>query len=107
MNLMENNFTGIVKFQADWCGPCHAVRPVIEKLAKDANLNLVEVDIDKEPELAQKYGVQSIPTIMRFENGEPVATSIGALPLAKLSAALELTENNRLKQQLRTGGEVV
>jgi thioredoxin 1 len=82
----------IVDFWAEWCGPCHAVSPVLERIAEEraAELRLVKVNIDEEPVLAQRYGVMSIPTIVLFEGGEPTAAAIGAQPKQMLERSLGL-----------------
>jgi thioredoxin 1 len=84
----------IVDFWAEWCGPCHAVAPVLDKIAGEHDeLRLVKVNIDEEPELAQRYGIVSIPTIVLFKDGEPAAAAIGAQPKSALEQALGLTSN--------------
>ena len=80
----------LVDFWAEWCGPCHAVSPVLEKIAAERNLKLVKVDIDENQELAVRYGVQSIPNMILFENGEPKASAIGAQPKGALERSLGL-----------------
>src|SRR3982751_4423237 len=69
----------IVDFWAEWCGPCHAVSPVLDRIAEEraGELKLVKVNIDEEEGLAQRYGIASIPTILLFKGGEPVAAAIG------------------------------
>jgi thioredoxin 1 len=81
----------LVDFWADWCMPCHAVAPILEQIAEERNLTLVKVDYDQERELAERYSVQSIPNMILFENGEPRAQAIGALPKSALERALGLT----------------
>jgi thioredoxin 1 len=80
----------LVDFWAEWCGPCHAVSPVLEKIAEERNLKLVKVDIDENQQLALRYGVQSIPNMILFENGEPKASAIGAQPKGALERSLGL-----------------
>jgi thioredoxin 1 len=83
----------IVDFWAEWCGPCHAVAPVLEQIADERDdLRLVKVNIDEEPALAQRYGVMSIPTILLFKDGEPAAAAIGAQPRKMLERSLGLSE---------------
>ncbi len=81
----------LVDFWADWCMPCHAVAPILEQIAEERNLTLVKVDYDQEQELAERYGVQSIPNMILFEDGEPRAQTIGALPKSALERAPGLT----------------
>jgi thioredoxin 1 len=81
----------IVDFWAEWCGPCHAVAPVLDKIAEErADLRVVKVNIDEEPDLAQRYGVMSIPTIVLFKGGEPAAAAVGAQPKSMLEKSLGL-----------------
>ena len=82
----------IVDFWAEWCGPCHAVSPVLERIVDERNgdLKLVKVNIDEQPELAQRFGVQSIPTMILFKDGQPAAAAIGAQPKPALERALGL-----------------
>src|SRR5262245_50764436 len=80
----------LVDFWADWCTPCHAVAPVLDAIARDRSIKLVRVDYDHEPRLAARYGVQSIPNMILFEDGEPRRQAIGALPRNVLERALGL-----------------
>ena len=82
----------LVDFWAEWCGPCHAVSPVLEKISEEKNLKLVKVNIDENQQLAMRYGVQSIPNMILFENGEPKASAIGAQPKTALERSLGLAE---------------
>jgi thioredoxin 1 len=82
----------IVDFWAEWCGPCHAVAPVLDRIADERGLKLVKVNVDVEQGLAERFGVASIPTIIVFENGQPQASAIGALPKSALEQALGLAD---------------
>ena len=83
----------LVDFWAEWCGPCHAVSPVLDRIAEERadELKLVKINIDEEQGLAQRYGVASIPTMLLFKNGEPAASAIGAQPKAALERQLGLS----------------
>ena len=83
----------LVDFWADWCGPCHAVAPVLDQIVEERpDLRLAKVNIDEEPELARRYGVMSIPTMILFEGGEPKAAAMGAQPKSMLEKNLGLVE---------------
>ena len=84
----------LVDFWAEWCGPCHAVSPVLERIVEERGdeLKLVKVNIDEEQELAMRFGVQSIPMMILFKQGEPTAAAVGAHPKASLEKALGLSE---------------
>jgi thioredoxin 1 len=84
----------IVDFWAEWCGPCHAVAPVLDRIADEHNVKIVKVNIDQEQGLAERFGVSSIPMMLLFENGEPTASAIGALPKGALERALGLTADD-------------
>ena len=81
----------LVDFWAEWCGPCHAVSPILDKIAaeREGELKLVKVNIDEEQELAMRYGIQSIPTMILFKNGSVAKKVIGAYPKRRLEAELE------------------
>ena len=76
----------LVDFWAEWCGPCHAVAPVLDKIVeeRDGELKLVKVNIDEEPALAERYGIASIPTMILFKDGEPAPAAVGAQPKGAL-----------------------
>ena len=91
--VLDSDGRVIVDFWAEWCGPCHAVAPVLDRIADEhEDVKIVKVNIDHEQGLAQRYGVSSIPLMVLFENGEPQAQAIGALPKGALERALGLAE---------------
>jgi thioredoxin 1 len=82
----------LVDFWAEWCGPCHAVSPVLDKIAQErqGDLKLVKVNIDENQDLAGRYGVMSIPTMILFKDGEPAAATMGARPKGDIEKQLGL-----------------
>lgn len=72
----------LVDFYATWCGPCHAVAPTLETLAKEysGQLKIIKIDVDKNPQLAQQFNVRGVPTFVLFEKGNVLWRGSGALP---------------------------
>ena len=89
--ILESSQPALVDFWADWCAPCHRVAPVVDRLADEfaERLTVAKVNIDEEPELAQAYGIRSIPALLVFRNGEVVDRIQGAVPYSTLSQSVE------------------
>ena len=81
----------LVDFWAVWCGPCRMVGPVVEEIANDYEGKAIvgKVDVDNNPEVAQKYGIRNIPTILFIKNGEVVDKQVGAVGRAALAEKLD------------------
>jgi thioredoxin 1 len=80
--VLKSQLPTVVDFYADWCGPCRMVSPIIEALSSeyDGRVKFVKVNTDDNPDIAMKYGIMSIPTIIVFKNGQVASTIIGAGP---------------------------
>ena len=76
----------VVDFWAEWCGPCRMIAPALEEIqsALGEKVKIVKLNVDENPNVATKYGVMSIPTLMIFKNGELASRQVGAHPKAKL-----------------------
>jgi putative thioredoxin len=88
----------LVDFWAEWCGPCKQLAPVLEKVVRAAKgkVKLVKMDIDKHPAIPGQLGIQSIPAVFAFVNGQPVDGFMGALPEAQVAAFVERLTKDRI-----------
>ena len=90
-NELMNEKTVLVDFFATWCGPCKMLSPVLEGVAEKMKdkVTIVKVDVDRSPDLAAKFGVMSVPTMIMFKNGRQVDAFSGYMPEANLMANIE------------------
>jgi thioredoxin len=81
----------LVDFWADWCGSCHALAPTLQEIAKAyaGRLHVVKVNVDERPKIAAQYHIQSIPTMILFDRGQPTWRASGALPFASIARELD------------------
>ena len=87
--VLKNEGVVLVDFWAKWCGPCKMIAPVVEEISNEVtDAKFIKVDVDENENLANKYDIMSIPTLVVFKNGEPVETLVGFMPKDSLKEAM-------------------
>lgn len=88
--VVENNKVVLLDFFATWCGPCRMLTPVLEELSEEvSDVTIVKVDVDQDGALAQRFGIMAVPTMILFENGEPVKQLQGFMNKEALLAKIK------------------
>jgi thioredoxin 1 len=86
-DVIKSNEPVVVDFWAEWCGPCRVIAPALEEIATEmaGKVKITKLNVDENPEIARRYGIRSIPTLLMFRGGKQVATKLGAGPKSELS----------------------
>jgi len=90
-DVLMSDKTVVVDFWAEWCGPCKMIAPILDEVSRDydGRVQVAKLNVDDNQEVAAKYGIRGIPTLMLFKQGEVVATKVGALSKSQLTQFLD------------------
>jgi thioredoxin 1 len=89
--VLQSDIPALVDFWAAWCGPCRTVGPIVEELAEEykGKVKVAKLDVDNNKQVASKYGVRGIPTLMLFKDGQIVDQIVGAVPKSRIKELLD------------------
>lgn len=92
LNIINSEKPVLVDFYAEWCGPCKLMPSILKEVKSELkeNVRIIKVDVDKNPVIATRYQIRSVPTIMVFKNGEPLWTGVGLQQANELKTVLNL-----------------
>jgi thioredoxin 1 len=81
----------LVDFWAEWCGPCRMIAPILENIAEEYSdsLKITKLDVDRNPQVSMRFGVQSIPTLLLFKDGQPIERIVGYMPKDRLLSKIK------------------
>ena len=87
--VLKAEGTVLIDFWATWCGPCRMLSPIVDEVASEhPDVKVGKINVDEQPELAQQFGIMSIPTLLVFKNGKKVQESVGLIPKEKVESLI-------------------